>query len=185
MYSESDSRVLKVLDFALRSSSRVLRLRAVCMLARMECDPRDEWLAVACSDVDPGVRDAAVAVIAWTLRPPSPPWPQREDPAFDRTAHLASPEDALDSRSGLRWEWEYAVEVWRDDGLLVGVFLCTSCQEDDQHAKRIALGQAVLAGAGSQGERFDPATAAAFIVSKRRIPRSADQARHLRDGLGG
>ncbi len=82
----------------------------------------------------------------------------------------------------LDWEWEYAVEVWASDGMLVGVFLCATCQEDSEHAKKIALGQAVLASAGPSGDRFDPSTAAAFIVAKQRVRRDARRTGKNRPG---
>ena len=173
MYTELDPRVIKVLDLALRSSSRMVRLRAVCMLANVSSQRRAQWLEAACCDRDVAVRQAAITVTSWTLTVESPPWPQREDPAFDCIGQLAEPEELLDVGAGLGWEWEYAVEVWRDDGMLVGVFLCATCQDDNEHAKKIALGQAVLASAGPSGDRFDPATAAAFIVAKRRVRRGA------------
>jgi hypothetical protein len=173
MYAEFDPKVIDVLDFALRSSSRVVRLRAVCMLANVSCSRRAEWLATACRDGDAAVRQAAGTVTSWTLEVESPPWPQREDPAFDRVPCLPEPEELLDAGAGLGWEWEYAVEVWRSDGMLVGVFLCATHQDDNEHAKKIALGQAVLASAGPSGDRFDPSTAAAFIVAKRRVRRDA------------
>ena len=173
MYTELDPRVIKVLDLALRSSSRMVRLRAVCMLANVSCEQRTRWLATASRDSDVAVCQAASAVISWTLTVESPPWPQREDPAFDCIGQLAEPEELLDAGAGLGWEWEYAVEAWRDDGMLVGVFLCATCQDDNEHAKKIALGQAVLASAGPSGDRFEPATAAAFIVAKRRVRRGA------------
>jgi HEAT repeat protein len=171
MYMESDPRVIEVLDVARRSSSRVVRLRAVCMLANVGFEKRAEWLTEACGDADLSVRQAAGAVIAWTLEPSPPPWPQREDPEFDKTPELTEAEAALDEGAELGWEWEYAVEVWAGDGMLVGVFLCATCQEDTEHAKKIALGQAVLASARPSGDRFDPATAAAFVVAKRRVRR--------------
>jgi hypothetical protein len=67
------------------------------------------------------------------------------------------------------WRWQYTAEVWASDGLVVGVFGSSSFGEDDEHAKRIALGQAILANAGPRADAFDPAGAAAFIVSKERI----------------
>jgi len=95
---------------------------------------------------------------------------------------LLEPEESLDESVGLRWEWEYAVEVWREDGLLVGVFLCTLIHEDDEHAKRIAVGQAVLASVSPTGDRFEPSTAAAFIVGKRRIRREEHRSRRRSRG---
>jgi hypothetical protein len=183
MYPDSDPRVIEVLDAALRSSSRAVRFRAVCMLANVSCTRRDNWLAVACLDDDAAVRQAASIVTSWTIDVESPPWPRREDPSFDRAAHLPEPETVLDIHAGLRWQWEYVVEVWRADGMLVGVFLCTTCQEDVEHAKKIALGQAVLASAGPSGERFEPATAAAFVVAQRRVRCGARRVRGKRIGL--
>ncbi len=185
MYAETDPRVIEVLKFALRSSSRTVRLRAVCMLANVSCAQRRDWLAVARVDADSSVRQAASIVTSWTIDVKSPPWPQREDPSFDRTARLADPETVLDAHAGLRWEWEYVVEVWRADGMLVGVFLCTTCQDDVEHAKKIALGQAVLASAGPSGDRFEPATAAAFIVGQRRIRSHTRRPGRGRNGLEG
>jgi hypothetical protein len=185
MYTDSDPRVLEVLDAALRSSSRTVRLRAVSMLANVACARRSDWLAVARLDGDAAVREAAGIVTSWTLDVEPPPWPQREDPSFDRVAHLADPEAVLDAGAGLRWEWEYVVEVWRADGMLVGLFLCTTCQDDVEHAKKIALGQAVLASAGPSGDRFEPATAAAFIVAQRRVRCHTRRPGRKRNGLGG
>ncbi len=185
MYTDSDPRVIEVLDTALRSSSRTVRLRAVCMLANVTCARRRDWLAAAYLDGDPAVRQAASIVISWTLDVETPPWPQREDPSFDRVAPLADPETLLDAGVGLRWEWEYVVEVWRADGMLVGVFLCTTCQDDVEHAKKIALGQAVLASAGPSGDRFEPATAAAFIVAQRQVRCDARRRGRKRDGMEG
>jgi hypothetical protein len=142
------------------------------MLANIDFDGRAEWLSAACSDDDAAVRQAAGAVIAWTLELSPAPWPEREDPQFDRIPQLLEAETLLDAGAELGWEWEYAVEVWSGDGLLVGVFLCATCQEDTEHAKKIALGQAVLASTKPSGDRFDPATAAAFIVAKRRVCRA-------------
>ena len=170
MYEESDPRALDVLERALQSTSRATRLRAVAMLARVRCAAHDRWLAHAHRDADPAVRDTADIVAAWTLRTEDAPWPQREDPAFDRVAPLDSNADAqLEGCVSWRWQWEYAVEVWRADGLLVGVYLSTAYEEDDEHAKRIALGQAVLASAAPGGDPFDPQEAAAFIVGKRQV----------------
>jgi hypothetical protein len=146
---------------------------------------RTEWLDVARRDDDESVRQAAAAVISWTLDVASPPWPQREDPAFDNVLQLSEPAELLEASAGLRWEWEYAVEVWRCDAMLVGVFLCTTCQDDNEHAKKIALGQAILASAGPSGDRFEPATAAAFIVAKRRVRRNARSRGSKRRGSQG
>jgi len=178
MYTETDPQVLGVLQRALASTSRATRLRAVAMLGRLECAQRARWLDAACEDCDRAVRETAVIVSAWTAEPDEETWPQREDPAFDRVLALDCDGSAeLECAAQMRWGWEYAVEVWRGDGLLVGVFLSTSCGEDDEHAKRISLGQAILASASKGADRFDPGDAAAFIVGKRRVRRGAGQAR--------
>lgn len=178
MYIESDPRVLGVLARALASSSRATRLRAVAMLARVQCPESSRWLKSAMADRDESVRQTALMVAAWTAAPADPPWPEREDPAFDRVSDLDHDGfSELERAASMRWEWEYAVEVWRGDGLLVGVFLCTTCAEDDEHAKRIALGQAILASGAAHADRFEPAEAAAFIVGKRRIRRPAGSGR--------
>ena len=171
MYWENDPKVLGVLSRALRSTSRSVRTRAVSMLAVLSCVERDEWLDLACGDRDQAVREVAIAVRCWTARIEPPPWPQREDPAFDTTPVYPDNDLVLDVGSDLGWQWEYAVEVWRGDGLLMGVFLCATCQEDIEHAKKIALGQAVLASAEPLGDRFEPSTAAAFVVAKRKVRR--------------
>ena len=178
MYTETDPRVLSVLQRALASSSRATRLRAVAMLGRLECDQRARWLDDACEDRDRAVRETAAIVTAWTAESDEEAWPQREDPAFDRVPDLDCDGSVdLECAAQMRWSWEYAVEVWRGDGLLVGVFLSTSCEEDDEHAKRIALGQAILASSSKDADRFDPGDAAAFIVGKRHVRRGAGQAR--------
>ena len=171
MHEESVTRALRVLADALRSASRATRLRAVAMLARVECGQRERWLAEAMEDPDLAVRETALIVNAWTVPRGVESWPQREDPAFDRVAPLDSMTGEVQIESAMqpRWQWEYAVEVWREDGLLVGVFLSTTCQEDDEHAKRIALGQAILSSSSPGGDAFEPATAAAFIVGKRQV----------------
>lgn len=165
-----DARALDVLERALESTSRITRLRAVSMLARVECARRTRWLEAACSDGDDAVAATARVVLSWIADPQQPPWPQREDPRFDRVAGPTADEvSQLAFDSALRWRWEYVVEVWRADGLLIGTFLAATCEEDDEHAKRIALGQAILANAGAKGESFDAGTAATFIVGKRRL----------------
>jgi hypothetical protein len=166
MYSETDPKILSVLGRALGSSSRVLRLRAVAMLARVECDTAAEWLERAARDSDVAVRHTACIVSAWVERPDSPPWPQREDPALDLVPELRPGLEPLPDAEPTQQTWEYTIEVWRDDGFLMGAFLCTTRNEDDEHAKRIALGQAILHNSPGIGDRFDPATAAAFIISK-------------------
>jgi hypothetical protein len=178
MYHESDPRALRVLEHALESGSRATRLRAVAMLARVSCESRERWLAEAARDPDTAVRDTATIVSAWTQPCEDAVWPEREDPAFDRMAPLDAGFDSQIERAvRLRWQWEYAVEVWRADGLLVGVYLSTAYQEDDEHAKRIALGQAILASSAPGGDAFDPALAAAFIVGKRQVCGDANSRR--------
>ena len=181
MYDETDPRVVGVLEHALRSTSRATRLRAVAMLARVRCASRERWLASAGKDPDSAVRDTAIAVVSWVFSPSTPPWPAREDPAYDRLPDVAW-ECEADAAACLSWQWEYAVEIWRSDGLLVGVFLSTACREDDEHAKRIALGQAILASCASRGDPFDPSEAASFIVGKRRVRREPRNDGRSRDG---
>jgi hypothetical protein len=173
MNPEADSKALEVLACALESTSRITRLRAVSMLARFECPERGRWLDRACRDADEGVRSAAVAVCAWVAVPDEPCLPDRENPAFDAIPRIVDPIIALEATASGNRSWEYSVEVWRHDGLLVGVFLSALCNEDDEHAKRIALGQAILASAGPGGDSFDPERAAAFIVGKRTVGRTA------------
>ena len=167
---ETDPRTLAVLSAALRSSGRATRLRAVAMLARVDCSMRIEWLERATGDDDHGVRDIAVAVLAWVLPMPEPPWPRREacgrEPDTDGVGL-----DRFGDAETQRHQWEYAVEVWRNDGLLLGVYAITTCEEDDHHARSIALGQAILSNTGNRGDRFDPEKAATFIVGKRRCAR--------------
>lgn len=171
-YRETNPRVLAVLFGALTSSSRATRLRAVAMLARVECAERLSWLEDALEDPDEYVRHTACAVIAWILEVNPVPWPHREDPHFDRMSQPPpSVEDELEASALSRWEWEYSVEIWRADGLLLGVYLAATCVEDDEHAKCIALGQAILASAGPYGDAFAPEQAAAFITEKRRVRR--------------
>ena len=179
MRYESDSRALVVIEHALASSSRATRLRAVAMLARMDCREREAWLQRACRDRDLGVRETAHVVCSWVCVAEGAPWPARED---------LRERDATDARLGAQGDdgcevvlrqgrrWEYAVEVWNGDGLLVGVFVSTSFEEDDEHAKNIALGHAILASVSVYGDPFDPATAAAFVVSKTQVvaPRASD-----------
>jgi|GEM_PF-2254844 len=187
LYRETDPRVLAVLSGALRSSSRVTRLRAVAMLARVDCAERVPWLEAARADSDEGVRSVACAVIAWTLIVSPAPWPAREDPRFDRISEeLFEDEEEFEALVASRWEWEYSVEVWRADGLLLGVYLATTCAEDDEHAKRIALGMAILASTDPSGDSFDPERAAAFITGKRRVRRHAkgDRKRGFGSGSG-
>jgi hypothetical protein len=183
MCEEADPRAIEVLSRALASSSRATRLRAVAMLARVRCPPRALWLDIAGEDLDRAVRDTATIVSAWIVEPDAASWPDREDTNFDRVADLDG--DCLlefERSVQLRWEWEYAIEVWRGDGLLVGVFLSTSCREDDEHAKKVALGQAVLASSARGADRFEPAEAAAFIVGKQRVRRGTGHTRRAGPG---
>lgn len=174
MRQEGDPRVLAVLRCALMSNSRSTRLRAVAMLARVECRSRERWLQRACGDSDVSVRQTAAAVCSWVRTVEDAPWPAREElPLVERGRDGLNPAPDRATLEGTRrpgWRWEYTVEVWRGDGLLVGVFPSTSFGEDDEHAKRIALGQAVLASATPSGDAFDPSAAAAFIVGKRQTP---------------
>lgn len=172
---ESDRRALAVLAAALRSSGRATRRRAVAMLVHVCCDERLAWLEGALSDSDEGVRHTALAVLAWVLPVADPPWPAREAGGqCARTGQADSGAGSLAESAATRGGWEYAIEVWRSDGLLVGVYAVTTCEEDDIHARSIALGQAILANTGRRGDAFDPATAATFIVAKNeRGPRSA------------
>jgi len=181
VYDETDPRALGVLERALHSTSRITRLRAVAMLARVRCAARERWLTAAEVDPDRAVRETALAVVAWVACPESPPWPVREDPSYDELPDV-SWERAADAAACLSWQWEYAVEVWRTDGLLVGVFLSTACKEDDEHAKRIALGQAILASCASRGDSFDPSEAASFIVGKRRVRREPRSKGRFKEG---
>jgi len=174
-FREDDRRALGVLAGALQSTSRITRLRAVSMLARVQCADRMRWLEVACADSDEAVATTAQAVLSWVVEPPEPPWPQREDPCFDRVAPACGEPVPPSGANTSRWKWEYVVEIWREDGLLVGAYFASTCAEDDDHAKRIALGQAILANSGKGGDSFDAATAAAFIVGKRYLPGPADE----------
>lgn len=171
-YRETDPRVLAVLERALGSNSRVTRLRAVAMLANVECGERSRWLDSALADGDSAVSQTAACVLAWVAEPSDEPWPRREDPRFDRVAGPPSAQGLEEGPDG-RWRWEYVVEIWRDDGLLVGAYLVPTCEEDDDHAKRIALGQAVIASASRGADAFEPGSAAAFIVGKRGLSSNA------------
>lgn len=181
MNFETDAKVLRVLGRALESRSRATRLRAVAMLARVECAARPRWLDVAVGDHDPAVRETALIVSAWVCEEGDPPWPAREDVAEGEDDGAARAGEWLGEAAGMRHEWEYVVEVWRGDGSLVGVFLAATCADDDEHAKCIALGQAILASTSPQGECFDPGEAASFIVGKRRVAR---ESRAQRKGHG-
>ena len=181
---ETNHRVLQVLSNALGSSSRATRLRAVAMLSRIECADRAGWLETALTDSDEGVRHTALMVVGWTLPVSSVPWPDREDPGFDRTPEVSpEAEDELESSVAPNWKWEYSVEVWRADGLLLGVYLAVTCEEDDEHARCIALGQAILASAAPLGDAFESDRAATFITAKRRVRRQV-RGGHKPKGLG-
>ena len=176
MYTETNPRALHVLACALASGSKATRLRAVAMLSRVDCTSRSRWIQAAETDRDPGVRQMACIVSAWVCEVGDPPWPAREESAWDESAYeLAGEHVELEIAAGVRYDWEYVVEVWRADGLPVGVFLAATCAEDDEHAKCIALGQAVLASASARGERFEPSEAAAFIIGKRRVRHAKDR----------
>lgn len=171
MYTESDPRVLRVLEDALGSANKGTRLRAVAMLSRVDCPMRRRWLDAAMCDSDVRVRETARIVAAWTSRPGYPPWPTREERPLGESEHCGAghgawPQDVARVREG----WSYVVEVWRSDGMLVGTYAATTCAEDDQHAKCIALGRAVLDSTSAHGDHFNPSDAAAFIVEKRRVP---------------
>jgi hypothetical protein len=171
MYAESDPRALRVLEDALGCANKGTRLRAVAMLARVNCPMRRRWLEAAMCDADERVRQTAHIVAAWTCRPDYPPWPTREErplgePEYQGVGAGPWRQDATRVREG----WSYVVEVWRSDGMLVGIYAATTCTEDDQHAKCIALGRAILDSTSAQGDHFDPSDAAAFIVEKRRVP---------------
>ena len=171
MYTENDPRVLRVLEDALGCASKGTRLRAVAMLARVDCPMRIQWLQAAMCDSDPRVRETAHIVVAWIRHSDHPPWPTREEcslrePDYPGADHDVWPRDATRVREG----WSYVVEVWRSDGMLVGTYAATTCVEDDRHARCIALGRAVLDGTSAHGDHFDPSDAAAFIIDKRRVP---------------
>jgi hypothetical protein len=169
-YREADSRALEVLARALQSTSWATRLRAVSMLSHVACEQRIGWLEAARADPHTSVSMSAIAVLAWIAEPEGAPWPDREDPSFDRLPDApCRGNPVLESGPGSRWQWEYVVEIWRDDGLLIGCYVAMTCAEDDEHAKRIALGQAIIANAGGRGDSFDAGAAAAFIVGKRRL----------------
>jgi hypothetical protein len=143
------------------------------MLSCVECDARMAWLDEAMHDECRTVRDTATAVAAWVMPVDALPWPAREALA----SHPDGSECAVHPG-----EWEYVVEVWRDDALLVGVFLASTHEDDDEHAKCIAMGQAILSTAQPGGDGFEPRTAAAFIVGKRRVARRS-RARHGDGGV--
>lgn len=168
-YREDDPRTLAVLSGALRSSSRSTRVRAVAMLVHVSCSQREEWLDAALRDSDRGVRETAIAVRAWLG-----PCAESDCPARERLRSARSRADSSDHAEQVLlgvdgYRWEYTVEVWRMDGLLVGSYFVSTCQEDDGHARSIALGQAILANFGTRGDAFNPEMAATFIVDKRRL----------------
>ena len=176
LYKEADKRALSVLARALRSRNRITRLRAVSMLSRVDCAERMRWLEAARTDPDESVSQTALVVLSWVIESDDPSWPHREDTSFDRPCGPPSEASPVSSARSSRWEWEYVVEIWREDGLLIGCYLATTCAEDDEYAKRIALGQAIIASAGGKGDAFDTAHAAAFIVGKRHV---GEQRGHL------
>jgi hypothetical protein len=172
-YRETDPRTLSVLSAALRSPSRSTRLRAVAMLAMVECPQRALWLECALADRDSAVRQTALIVMAWIGVATRETETAREwgDGRGEQIETLDQAEATLPS--GCPCEWEYTVEVWRIDGLLLGVFYVTTCAEDDAHARALALGHAILANHGGRGDRFDPEEAATFVVEKAQRPRRA------------
>jgi hypothetical protein len=182
IYRENDPVPLSTLSRALHAKSPATRVRAVAMLACADCSRRMEWLEVAASDECPAVRETACAVLAWVAPPPHPAWPAREDLIEVPARHADEVEDALLGEG--RHQWEYVVEVWRENALLEGVFVVSTCEEDDAHAKRIALGQAILASAQPGRDAFEPRSAASFIVSKRRIVRRPSQGAGRDAGAG-
>ena len=169
MQADIDRASLNVLERALRSSSRATRLRAVAMLARVKCRDRAIWLEQSLADPDVGVRHTAMLVASWVRSVDGAPWPEREEIGPASSENAEGPGRRRQEAPPADWRWEYAGEVWRADGMLVGVFACTSCDEDDEHAKRIALGQAILASATRFGDAFEPSDAGTFIVAKARV----------------
>lgn len=144
------------------------------MLASVTCAQRDEWLRAALGDSDRGVRDTASIVLSWLCPAEESACSAREPTARDPGDPDDAAEHALLRTHG--YEWEYAIEVWRHDGLQLGVYFVSTCQEDDRHARSIALGQAILANVGAHGDVFDPEFAATFIVDKERRPRGPTRA---------
>lgn len=190
-YQESDPRNLAVLRTALRSPSRATRLRAVAMLAILECPERDAWLDTAERDRCRAVRETASIVRAWVDVEPDGGRSGRE-PGYvpdgdscgrDPLSERGLVETSLIGRRG--WEWEYTVEVWRADGLAVGAYFVTTCAEDDRHACSLALGQAILANTAGLGDAFDPECAATFITDKACRPRGTTRDRPPRGRSAG
>jgi len=145
------------------------------MLAQVACPQRDAWLEGALGDSDRAVRETATIAIAWvsSVRAGGDGVPD----AADRPPSSASDDQAERALPGARgYEWEYTVEVWRGDGLQLGIYFVRTCEEDDDHARSIALGQAILANSGTRGDSFDPELAATFIVDKGRRPRGPTRA---------
>jgi hypothetical protein len=167
MYLETDARVLNVLERSLGSPGRTERLRAVELLAHIDCADRARWLKSARADEDPTVRDMARNAESWGCEDSEPAWPVREECDAWRTDVIARPTDAY--RGSRRGEvgWEYVVEVWDRDAAQVGIYAAITCGEDDRHAKCIALGRAILDSVDSS-RPFEPAGATAFIIVKRR-----------------
>lgn len=146
------------------------------MLSRVTCLHHDDWLEAALRDPDRAVRETASMVLSWLSEASGPTVPPRELLPPD-DACVDSYECAERALPGARgYEWEYTVEVWRTDGLQLGAYFVSTCQEDDRHARSIALGQAILANVGRRGDAFDPEHAATFIVDKQRTPRGATRA---------
>ncbi len=88
VFEEHDPRALRVLLRALRSTSRVTRLRAVSMLANVDCRDRTEWLEAACSDADEGVAQTALGVLSWVAQAGRPALATARGPPF-RPCRLA------------------------------------------------------------------------------------------------
>lgn len=184
-YQETNPRTLAVLSAALNSSSRATRLRAVAMLAILLCPDRERWLESSLCDPDSAVRETAIIASAWVCEHAQKSWPDRED--LDANPGRSGAFERIESGPSINhgYEWEYTIEVWRTDGLVLGSFFVNTCAEDDTHARSLALGQAILANTGYRGDRFDPEHAATFIVEKERCGRVATRDRPRREPSDG
>lgn len=168
MYREEDACTLRTLERALGSPGVSTRLRAVEILAHVDCRRRREWLDDALQDHAPAVRDMARIAASWGSECPSTGWPAREECGAECAPVFATPTDGYrGSRNGASG-WEYVVEVWDGEGARVGTYVAITCGEDDRHAKHIALGRATLDREAARAERFEPLGATVFIVGKRR-----------------
>lgn len=163
-YRETDPRTLGVLCAALESPGRAVRLRAVAMLALVDCPKRERWLERAARDTDPAVRETALIVQAWVHPVAQVVWPDREG-VVSVMVDAEDPEQP--EFGGIASEWAYTVEVWRTDGFVVGSYFVTTCTEDDSHARSLALGHAILESTRERADAFDPEHAATFVVEKR------------------